>query len=73
MAIITQPPKIIPRITPITPYEVFMQQVKGTYDGIRVGRINLTYYPPQFGGIFGQTEIINDVVVLELTDFEVRE
>lgn len=73
MAIVTQAPRIIPRLTPVTPYEMFLQQVKGTYDAIRVGRADLSYYPPQFGGLFGQQEVINEVVVLELTDFEVHE
>ena len=58
---------------PISPYEIYLQQVKGTYDGIRAGRLNLTYYAPQFGGLFGQTEVMNEAVVLELTDFQVIE
>lgn len=73
MAIISQPPKIIPRLSPISPYEMYLQQVKGAFDAIRVGRVNLTYYPPQFGGLLGQNEVINEVIVLELTDFEVRD
>lgn len=73
MAIITQPPRIIPKLTPISPFEMYVQQVKGIYDGIRAGRLNLTYYPPQFGGFYGQTAVLNEAVVLELTDFQVLE
>jgi hypothetical protein len=73
MAIITQPPRIIPRLAPMSPYEVFLQQVKGAYDGIRAGRIDMTYYPSQFGGLFGQQQVLGEVVVLEVTDFEVHE
>lgn len=73
MAIIVQPPKIIPRLTAMSPYEIYLQQVKAAYDGIRSSRLNLSYYPAQFGGIFGQRDVINEVVVLELTDFQVGE
>lgn len=73
MAIVTQPPKIIPKLASMSPYEIYLQQVKATYDGIRAGRLSLSYYPAQFGGIFGQSDIINEAVVLELTDFEVGE
>lgn len=73
MAIITQPPKIIPHLAPMSPYEVYLQQVKGTYDAIRAARLDMTYYPPQFGGLFGQQQVISEVVVLEITDFEVHE
>ena len=63
--------KIIPVLTPITPYELYLQQVKGLYDGIRYERQGITYTPPQFGGIFGQLETIDASVVLELIDFEI--
>lgn len=64
--------KIIPKLTPLTPYEIFLQQVKGTYDAIRFQRVDMTYYPPQMGGFFGQQEVIAETAVLELTDFEVQ-
>lgn len=64
--------KIIPKLVPLTPYEIYLQQVKGTFDSIRYSRINMTYYPPQLGGFFGQQEVISDTAVLELTDFEVK-
>lgn len=71
MAIDTQKEKIIPKLMPLTPYEIYLQQVKGAYDNIRALRINYTYYPPQLGGFFGQVEVMDDTIVLELTDFEI--
>lgn len=64
--------KITPRLTPITPFEVYMQQVNSVYEGIRQKRQGLTYTPAQFGGIFGQQVAANIGTVLELTEFEVK-
>jgi len=64
--------KIIPVLTPLTPLEVYLQQVKGTYDAIRFTRRDMTYFPPQFGGLFGQQAVVADSAVLELTNFEVE-
>lgn len=64
-------PKIIPKLVPITPTEILIMQVKGTYDSIRYGRRGVQYIPPHLGGIFGQRDAMEEVVVLEMTDFEV--
>lgn len=69
--IVVHQERIIPKLVPITPLEIFLQQVKGTFDAIRVERLGKTYYPPQLGGIFGQLEVMDETLVLELTDFEV--
>lgn len=71
MPITTRPPKIVPKLTPITPYELYIQQVKGTYDAIRAARRNITYYPNQFGGIQGQLIVLDEQFVLDLIEFEV--
>jgi hypothetical protein len=71
MAINPIQPKIIPRLTPITPYEIFLQQVKGTYDAVRYKRRSMDYIPAQMGGIFGQKEVIDSGLVLEITEFEI--
>jgi hypothetical protein len=71
MPINTIQERIVPKLVPITPYEIFLQQVKGTYDAIRSDRDGFTYTPPQMGGIFGQKDVIDECIVLELTDFEV--
>jgi hypothetical protein len=64
--------KIIPRIVPMTPYEVYLQRVKSTYDNIRYARKAMAYTPAQFGGIFGQEAVANSGSVLEITDFEIK-
>jgi hypothetical protein len=72
MPITTKPPRIVPKFTPITPFEIFLLQVKGTYDNIRTERKNISYIPPQMGGPLGQRDVAQESVVLELTDFEVE-
>lgn len=65
-------PKIVPKLKAITPMEIYLQQVKGIYDNIRFKRKGLEYIPAQLGGVFGQSTLIKESVVLELTDFEVE-
>ena len=62
--------KIINRLKPITPMELYLQQEKSTYDSIRYERKSLSYIPSQFAGIFGQTSIAENGVVLEIVEFE---
>ena len=64
--------KIIPKILPMSPYEVYLQRVHATYEGIRKRREGLSYTPAQFGGVFGQEQVANSGVVLEVTEFEVK-
>ena len=66
--------KIVPRLVAITPLELYLQQVKGTYDAIRVQNegSDMEYLPPQMGGFMGQSDVQTEQVVLELTDFEVN-
>lgn len=64
--------KIIPKILPMSPLEVYLQRVNATYEGIRKTREGLSYTPAQFGGLFGQQEVANSGSVLEITEFEVR-
>lgn len=64
-------PKIIPRYTTMTPYEIYLQQVRGTFDGLRANNSGQNYIPPQFGGVFGQQALLQSGSVLELIDFEV--
>lgn len=65
-------PKIVPRYTIMTPYEVYMQQVRGLYDNVRQVNAGVSYVPPQMGGLLGQRQVIQGVAVLELIDFEVK-
>lgn len=64
--------KIIPRLIPMTPYEVYLQRVNASYDSIRQVAKGMAYTPSQFGGIFGQEVVANTGMVLELTEFEVK-
>ena len=64
--------KIIPRLTPMTPYQVYLQRVNSTFDNIRQTNEGINYTPSQFGGIFGQADIANGSMVLELTEFKVK-
>jgi hypothetical protein len=65
-------PKIIPKIVPVTPMEIYLLQIKGTFDNIRAERREMDYIPPQFGGPYGQLDVLNEVVTLEIIDFEVQ-
>lgn len=64
--------KISPQFVPITPYELYLQQVKGIFDNARYQNKGLTYIPAQFGGILGQQLALSLDVALQLTDFEVN-
>jgi hypothetical protein len=63
--------RILPKLLPITPKELYLQLVGGTYDNIRQTNAGLTYIPAQFGGIFGQEIILTQGLVMEVTTFEV--
>lgn len=56
---------------PITPMEVYLQQVSGTFDAIRARAAGKSYIPPQFGGFRGQRVVGNDCTVLELISFDI--
>ena len=64
--------KILPKLLPITPNELYLQLVNGTYDIIRQTNQGMTYIPAQFGGIFGQEVILEQGIVMTVTSFEVR-
>lgn len=64
--------RIVPRLTPISPYELYVQRVNATYNGLRKQQQGYAYTPLQFGGLFGQQAISQAGLVLELTDFEVK-
>lgn len=64
--------KILPKLLPVTPLEIFSQQVKGIYDNLRMTDQGLTYIAPQLGGIFGQQSVQTQGIVLEITDFELN-
>jgi len=59
---------IAKKLTPMTPYQVFLTQVAGVMDGLR--SVNKAYIPPQFGGPLGQRSVIEAEEVLSLTSFK---
>ena len=63
--------KILPKLTPVTPNELYLQRVNATFDAIRKSNEGYDYTPCQFGGIFGQQVVNSSGVILELTTFEI--
>ncbi len=72
MPIIKPTSRVIPKLVQITPYELYMRQVRGTYDNLRAQNSKVEYIPPQFGGLFGQRKVLENDMVLELIDFEIK-
>jgi hypothetical protein len=64
--------KIIPKYIPITPKALYLKVINGSFDQIRQEANGYTYVAPQFGGIFGQTTILQKGLVMEVTEFEVK-
>lgn len=62
---------ITPSFVNITPYQIYLQQVRGITDNIRNSAAGFDYIPPQFGGLDGQLQAMTDSIVLELIDFTV--
>ena len=76
MPYIIQPPnrqKLLPKYEATSSYQVYLAQIKSTVENIRFTRQGLDYIPPQFGGLFGQRRVIDQKLVLEVVDFEVKE
>jgi hypothetical protein len=64
--------KVLPKLVSITPYELYIRQVSGTYDNLRAQNAGIDYIPPQFGGLFGQRKTLEDEIVLEIIDFDIK-
>lgn len=64
--------KILSSFVAMTPYQVFLNQVKSAIEPIRAATSNLTYIPPQLGGVEGQREVIQATAVLQLIEFEIK-
>lgn len=61
---------VTPRMIPLSPYELYLEQIRGVSDAIRVNSRGLSYIPPQFGGLKGQLGALNDQAVVQMIDFE---
>lgn len=63
--------RVIPSLVEMTPYQIYLQQVKGSVDMIRYTLNGLNYFPPQIGGLDGQLAAMNSTIVLQLIDFQI--
>lgn len=69
----TNKSKLVSTFTAMTPYQVYVNQIRSAIEPIRAAAKGFTdYIPPQLGGIEGQREVIEGVVILQLVDFEVK-
>ena len=58
------------RTVALTPYEIYLQQVRAVSDNIRFTQQGLDYYPLQFGGLKGQRQAIIGKAVVDIIDFQ---
>lgn len=73
MPTITKPDNqisVTPRMLSISPYHLYLEQIRGATDAIRVKSRGLNYIPSQFGGIQGQIASLSENVVARMIDFE---
>lgn len=64
--------KVLPKLVAITPYELYLRQVEGAYNNIRAQNSGIDYIPPQFGGLFGQRKTLENEIILEIIDFDIK-
>jgi hypothetical protein len=64
--------KILPKYQAMTPYQIYVAQVKGAIEALRASAKGLDYIPPQLGGLSGQRAVIDQEVVLEIIEFEIN-
>ena len=69
---IIAPARIIPKLVAMSPYQIYLQQVKSIFDNTRYQNQSMDYIPAHMGGPLSQQAIIEEVAVLELTDFVVN-
>jgi hypothetical protein len=62
-------PSVTPRMLVLSPYELYMEQVRSISDSIRASRTGMAYVPAQFGGILGQRDSIMSQAVVQMIDF----
>jgi hypothetical protein len=66
------PEKFLPKFVEMTPYQIYLNQVKSAIEPIRFARQNMDYFPPQLGGLSGQRNTLTEAVVLQLIEFEIK-
>lgn len=67
-----QATKMLPKLVAISPYEIYLFQVRSALEAIRFKAQDMEYLPPQLGGLVGQRTITNGSTVLQTIDFEVK-
>lgn len=63
---------IITNIVPITPKELYLNMIQGTFEGMRQANAGMSYIPAQYGGIFGQQVVLDKGVAMEVVTFSVN-
>lgn len=61
---------IASRTTTLTPYQVYLEQIRSVSDSLRYADTGTDYYPMQFGGLKGQRQAIDGVAVVDILDFK---
>jgi len=56
-------------MTPLTLYKTLVGTATGA---VRYSGSDLEYVPLQFGGVFGQAQVLSEGVVLTVTDFKIE-
>lgn len=64
--------KVLPKLTAMSSYEIYLNQVRSAVDGIRFQTKGMDYLPPQLGGLKGQQTLLDKSLVLQIIDFEVN-
>jgi hypothetical protein len=68
----TAPQKFLPKFSAMSAYQIYLAQVRSALEPIRATAKGQSYLPPQLGGLTGQLQVLNNVLVLQLIDFEVN-
>lgn len=68
--LIPQSNKILERLTPMSPSNMYKELVRSVTDGTKASLAGVTYYPSQFGGLQGQYSVLTSSVALKLVDFD---
>lgn len=62
--------QVLSRTVALTPYQIYLEQVRAISDNIRFTSRGLEYLPLQFGGLKGQREAITGTAVVDILDFQ---
>lgn len=64
--------RILSKLKPITPTELFKKQVEGVMNFARNEGTNVVTIPPQFGGLFGQRSTLQEDLVINVISVDGR-